>query len=126
MRTKCTTVLVLAAIALLVFAASASAHQDVTLRDLAGNAIAPGSKTPYSPKQTCGPCHNYESDAAAITKQQIVAGITGTAYTVSSASHGVSAGYHFQQGLNTPWGNTQRAFYGLPGFTSSPGMYGKY
>ena len=40
--------------------------------------------------------------------------------------HGVSAGYHFQQGRNISWSDPQRSFYSLPGFTSSPGMFGKY
>jgi hypothetical protein len=44
---------------------------NVPLRDIAGNAIQAGSKTPYSPERTCGGCH----DVALITQ-----------------------GYHFQQG----------------------------
>ena len=41
----------------------------VVLKDAAGNEIAAGSSTPYSPKQTCGVCHTYESNIADIVKQ---------------------------------------------------------
>ncbi|MBZ0155393.1 MAG: hypothetical protein K8I29_04155 [Alphaproteobacteria bacterium] len=44
--------------------------------------------------------------------------------------HGVSAGYHFQQGRNVSWNsnnaNAQRSFYKVQNFTSSTGMYGKF
>lgn len=104
----------------------ADVHPDVTVKDFAGNAVQGGSSTPYSPKQTCGGCHNYESDPVDVTKQQTVGGTANPSYQVKVASHGVTAGYHFQQGMNVPWGQTQRDFYGLPSFTSSPGMVGKY
>jgi hypothetical protein len=127
-----------------------AAHPSVTVKDAAGNAVQGGTNTPYSPKQTCGGCHyancdtssshpqkwcqntqssnfiDYENTAANITKQQTVGGTANPSYTVKVASHGVTAGYHFQQGMNVPWGQTQRDFYGLPPFTSSPGMVGKY
>jgi hypothetical protein len=99
----------------------------VTLKDAAGADINPGSSTPYSPKQTCGVCHNYESDPVTVTKDH---GPGTPAYDVVAPQHGVSAGYHFQQGRNIGWNsdnnNAQRSFYGLAKFTSSPGMYGKY
>ena len=56
------------------------------------------STIPYSPKQTCGTCHNY----AEITK-----------------------GFHFQQGwdeISDDYGET----HGMPPFVSSPGMAGKW
>lgn len=101
----------------------------VVLKDAAGNAIVVGSSTPYSPKQSCGTtgCHNYESDVATVTKDH---GPGTPAYNVLAPGHGVSASFHVQQGRNISWtsdnNNAQRSFYGLPNFTSSPGMYGKY
>jgi len=99
----------------------------VTLKDAGGNVITSGSATPYSPKQTCGGCHNYESNVATVTKDH---GPGTGQYQVKAPQHGVSAGYHFQQGRNIAWNsdndNAQRSYYGLPKFTSSPGMWGKY
>ncbi len=103
----------------------------VTLKSAAGAAIQGGSSVPYSPKMTCAStdgCHvtagisDYESHATTVTKQQG----SGAAYDVSVPGHGVTAGYHFSQGMNLPWGATQRTYYALPSFTSSPGMYGKF
>lgn len=117
--------------------------ESATLKDADGNNIVPGTSTPYSPKQTCGNCHiagqpydkwtvlwktlgltgtgRYEMDIDRVTKSH-----SGAVYDVPYPKHGISAGYHFQQGKNVAWGDTQRNFYGLPAFTSSPGMYGKY
>jgi hypothetical protein len=99
----------------------------VVLKDAAGNDIAAGSSTPYSPKQTCGVCHTYEANIVDITKDH---GPGTPAYTVKAPLNGVTAGYHFQQGRNISWNsgnnNAQRAYYGLAKFTSSPGMWGKY
>ncbi|MBI5741353.1 MAG: hypothetical protein HZA16_11635 [Nitrospirae bacterium] len=94
----------------------------IPLKNASGGAIAPGSTTPYSPKATCGECHNYESDEMSVMKQQG----SNEAYDVPVPEHGVTAGYHFQQGRNLPWDSDQRSYYGLPAFTSSPGMAGKY
>jgi hypothetical protein len=106
---------------------AAAAHPyDVELLDADGNPVVAGSATPYSPKQTCGRCHVYESDATSISKQQTVGGVANPAYDVKVATHGASAGFHFQQGMNVAWGETQRSFYKVPSFTSSPGMVGKY
>lgn len=99
---------------------------DVTLKNAAGVTITAGSNVPYSPKATCGGCHTYESDPTAVTKQQNVGGVANPPYSVPVPTHGVSVGSHFQQGLNVPWGDTQRSFYGVAAFTSSPGMFGKY
>lgn len=100
---------------------------EVYLLDVDGNAItAGGPARPYSPKQTCGACHDYESGPALVTKQQTVGGTANAPYDVKVATHGASAGYHFQQGMNAAWGDAQRSFYKLPSFTSSPGMVGKY
>jgi hypothetical protein len=99
---------------------------DVELMDADGNPIVAGSATPYSPKQTCGRCHAYESDPASVSKQQTVGGVANPAYDVRVPTHGASAGFHFQQGMNVGWGDAQRSFYKVPSFTSSPGMVGKY
>ncbi len=119
------------------FEAYAYRLSDMVLRDANGVAIAPGSSTPYSPKQTCGAveCHIdmvksygmssgnvYESDIGYAGKDH---GAGTLPYTVPYPKHGVSAGFHFQKGRNIPWSRTQRDYYGLPDFTSSSGMYGK-
>jgi dTDP-4-dehydrorhamnose 3,5-epimerase-like enzyme len=116
----------LVAIGLIGYASIGFAHEAVTLKDAAGNAIQGGSSTPYSPKQTCGGCHDYESDPVIISKHQRFADGTTESYNVIAPKHGVTKGFHFQQGRDVPWGDTQRNFYKVPGFTSSPGMWGKY
>jgi len=115
----------------------------VPLLDGAGNFVAVGSATPYSPKKTCSAfgCHNitklnngmqpsdsiYETGIGLAGKDHGAGSLSYDApYETPYPLHGVSAGYHFQQGRNAAWGDTQRSFYGLPAFTSSPGMYGKY
>jgi hypothetical protein len=98
---------------------------DVTIKSAGGAAIVAGSNVPYSPKATCGGCHDYETDVTAVTKQQNAGTYVGAPYSVPVPQHGVSVGYHFQQGLNVAWGDTQRTFYGQLGSTSSPGMFGK-
>lgn len=95
----------------------------VTLKASDGTDIGVGSQTPYSPKQSCGVCHNYESDAALATKDH---GAGTASYQVPYPRHGVTAGYHFQQGRNLDWGDRQREYYHVPNFTSSGGMYGKH
>lgn len=102
---------------------------NVQLKDAAGVAIAALSATPYSPKQTCGTaaCHDYESAWTTATKTQFNRLGNLVSYDVPYPEHGVSAGYHFQQGRNMDWDeSTMRDAYGLPKFTSSAGMYGKY
>lgn len=122
-----------------------AAHPDVTLKDGSGTSVA-GTTNPYSPKQTCAGCHFYDlsGNKAFVTTQtsdfsdyeKTVAYATkdhgagspsySSPYSVPYPLHGVSAGYHFQQGRNMNWGDTQRTFYGQASFTSSGGMYGKY
>lgn len=114
---------------------------DVDMRDATGEKVTVSGK-PYSPKMTCGApastCHvgptgmvmsgghNYESDIALSTKTQIRRDLSEATYQVPYPQHGVTAGYHFQQGKNIDWSATQKAYYGLPSFTSAPAMYGKY
>jgi len=120
-------------------------HPAVTLRDH-NNGIAAGTGLPYSPKNSCGlaSCHDYMAfnagvdnvyeshwDVAAKMQWNRV-GSTGNrdgveiSYAIPYPQHGVSAGYHFQQGRNIPWGGNQQDFYHVPEFTSSAGMFGKY
>ena len=74
-------------------------HVAIYLRDFEGNPIDINvDSTPYSPKQTCGYCHNY---------------------------HVIEEGYHFQQGaeeLDDNWGSNN----GTYDFVLSPGMIGKW
>lgn len=127
---------------------SDAVHPDVPLKDVDGNPIPQGSNVPYSPKQTCSGCHfdcdndpsngiaycttqtnnfkDYEDNIATATKQQTVKGIAYPSYEVKYPKSGVSAGFHFHQGRNVPWGDVQRNYYGVQSFTLSGGMYGKY
>jgi len=82
------------------------AHVPIQLRDYDGNAIdIAKDTTPYSPKQTCGYCHDYNT---------------------------ITNGYHFQQGDDTngtgydgmadDYGTT----HGKRAWVLSPGMTGKW
>ena len=68
------------------------------LLDEYGNVIDPGkglnADRPYSPKKTCGRCHNYNK---------------------------ITQGYHFQQGKGEPM---TAAFTKLYPWCTSPGQYG--
>lgn len=101
-------------------------YPGIPLRDATGAVITATSTVPYSPKQTCGMCHDYGSGWTTSTKTQYNRSGDILSYDVPYPQHGVSAGYHFQQGRNIDWDDTQRTAYGLPEFTSSAGMYGKY
>lgn len=73
-------------------------HPDVTLLDEAGNPVDPTapSPAPYSPKQTCGQCHDYDA---------------------------ITAAYHFQMGadrISDDYGTKQ----GRP-WVSSDGQFGR-
>ncbi len=120
----------LAVAVFLVFSSLAMAvHQDVPLKDANGNAITNGT-TPYSPKQTCGACHNYGSGESHSTHVQGVLDAANNLYwqadDVKSFASGVSTSYHMNQGRNEDYSNVSRKTYNDPFFTSSPGMYGKY
>lgn len=130
-RRKQLSIAAIGAIGLLAFSSGAFAHPTVTLQDAGGNDILQGSSVPYSPKQTCGSdnnasyCHRaagYESDITNAVKTDA----DSVSINVPYPQHGVTAGYHFQQGRNHDWGDVQRHFYHLPDFTSSGGMWGKY
>ena len=75
---------------------TAGAHVDVQLKDANGNAIAPDSVAPYSPRQTCGACHSYEE---------------------------ITLGYHFQQGWDELYTEAEKEH--TP-WLQGPGMAGKW
>ena len=77
-------------------------HASVPLLDVQGQPIALGSTEPYSPRQTCGACHDVDE---------------------------IANGYHFQQGRTDAAGNViAKDDYFADGrtFVRSPGMYGKW
>ncbi len=78
-----------------------------------------------------GNCPDYESQALAeVSKVQAYGTSGGTVkfenYTVKSPAHGASVGKHSQHGRNEEWNSALRTIWGAPGFTSSPGMSGRY
>lgn len=76
---------------------AAAAHPNVPLKGYDGAALDPATSTaPYSPRNTCGGCHSYET----ITK-----------------------GYHFQQGFDEGISDT---FSETKPWQLSPGMAGKW
>ena len=80
----------------------AAFHPDIVMRDRLGNALAPDSAEPYSPRKTCGACHDVDH---------------------------IANGYHFQQGRTDTRGNiVTEADYFEDGrfFIQSAGMYGKW
>ena len=83
-------------------ATTSSSHLNVVLLDHAGQPLAPGSIEPYSPRQTCGGCHDVDK---------------------------LANGYHFQQGRTDEAGNIIVAadyFGDGRSYIHSPGMYGKW
>ncbi len=77
-------------------------HDDVMLLDVHGQPIAVGETTPYSPRQTCGACHDVDD---------------------------IANGYHFQQGRTDANGDVVVAsdyFGDGRSYILSPGMYGKW
>jgi hypothetical protein len=131
-KTRLLYIAVLSAILLFAgFAVAMASHPggDVTLKDANGNAITNGT-TPYSPKATCGGCHNYGSGTEYSTHVQGVLdsgnNLSWQADQVKSFANGVSTSYHMNQGRNENYSNVSRKTYNDPFFTSSPGMYGKY
>lgn len=77
-------------------------HPDVPLKDRIGQPVSLGSTVPYSPRETCGGCHDVDA---------------------------VANGYHFQQGrtdrsgamvMRPDWFGDGRDW------VQSPGMYGKW
>ena len=79
----------------------ASEHPPVVLMDHDGNKIVTDSQVPYSPKQTCGECHDYDL---------------------------ITNAYHFQQGRTDADGNiiVRDDLDPKNPWLISRGMYGKW
>jgi hypothetical protein len=82
-------------------AAEEEPHPEITLIDYAGNEISLDSNIPYSPKNTCGECHDYDA---------------------------ITNAYHFQQGRVDADGNIIVAddLDSRNPWLLSRGMYGKW
>jgi len=78
-----------------------SFHKKIVLKGFDGSPLAFESKIPYSPKKTCGGCHNYDQ---------------------------ITNGYHFQQGRTDGTGKIviSDTFDPKYPWNLSSGMYGKY
>jgi hypothetical protein len=76
-------------------------HEKIVLKGFDGSPLTTDSKMPYSPKRTCGACHDYDQ----ITK-----------------------GYHFQQGRADATGKiiVSDTFDSKYPWNLSSGMYGKH
>lgn len=77
-------------------------HSQIVLRDRLGVPLTPVSTEPYSPRQTCGACHDVDE---------------------------IANGYHFQQGRTDAFGaihTTDDFFADGRTWLKSPGMYGKW
>jgi len=77
-------------------------HDNIVLRDRWGNPLQVGDTEPYSPRATCGECHDVDS---------------------------IANGYHFQQGRTDANGDIQMQtdFYGDGRYwLLSDGMFGKW
>ncbi len=88
--------------AMLFAAVTHAAHPiAVNLRGYDGSIIAAGDNVPYSPKQSCGTCHDYDQ---------------------------ITQGYHFQQGRTDATGAiaVSDTFNATKPWILSAGMYGKW
>lgn len=77
-------------------------HTNIVLKDRLGDPLTVDSTEPYSPRQTCGTCHDVDA---------------------------ISNGYHFQQGRTDANGAVQTTpdFFGDGrNWLLSDGMYGKW
>ena len=77
-------------------------HKNVILKDRLGQPITAGSQEPYSPRETCGGCHDVDA---------------------------IANGYHFQQGRTSMTGTviTKKDYFNDGRtFLQSSGMYGKW
>ena len=76
-------------------------HDKIILKGFDGSPLTIDSKAPYSPKRTCGPCHDYDR---------------------------ITNGYHFQQGRTDGAGKIVISDTFDPKFSwnLSSGMYGKH
>ena len=103
MRTSLALLLILSLSLLYPVSATSQApvHKKITLKGFDGRDLTPQDRTPYSPKRTCGDCHDY----ARITN-----------------------GYHFQQGRTDGTGKivVSDRFHPNTPWNLSSGMYGKH
>ncbi len=78
-----------------------SKHEKIVLKGFDGSSLTVDSQVPYSPKKTCGACHDYER---------------------------MTNGYHFQQGRTDGTGKVviSDAFDQKYPWKLSSGMYGKH
>lgn len=140
--------------AALLVGSQAFAHPTVPLRD-AGGVIIADTTTAYSPKATCGACHDHgvEADGSTSTSgprgsydggdgvtpgatkqvvktQGVMNETTGDAEWVSfettAYEHGFVVGRHSQQGRNEDYGNNFRHAVKGRFWGNSPGMFGKW
>jgi hypothetical protein len=76
-------------------------HEKIILRGYDGSPLTPDSEIPYSPKRTCGACHDYDR---------------------------ITNGYHFQQGRTDETGKIviSDTFDPKYHWNLSSGMYGKH
>jgi hypothetical protein len=76
-------------------------HEKIVLKGFDGNPVTVDSKVPYSPKKTCGACHDYDR---------------------------ITNGYHFQQGRTDGAGKIviSDTFDSKYPWNLSSGMYGKH
>jgi hypothetical protein len=117
-------------------------------------AVAIGQFDAYSPRATCGACHDEVVDdttnAAAATDGSLHQGsyhgggdtknvvktqgvenqstgvVEWLSYNVKAYKHGFVTGRHSQQGRNEDYGHHQRVAVSGKYWASSPGMFGKY
>lgn len=128
-----------------------AAHPNVPLRDSLGDPVA-DSTTPYSPKMTCGACHDQTTaeldaggayghgpvgsyDGGGATRQvvktqgvqnQTTGEVEWVSFNVTAYEHGFVVGRHSQQGRNEDYGNHLRHAVHGKFWAESPGMFGKY
>jgi hypothetical protein len=78
-----------------------SSHEKIILKGFDGSPLNIDSKIPYSPKRTCGGCHDYDR---------------------------IAQGYHFQQGRTDGTGKIviSDTFDQKYNWNLSPGRYGKH
>ena len=81
--------------------AQARQHEKIIMKGFDGNPITVDSQAPYSPKRTCGACHDYDR---------------------------ITNGYHFQQGRTDRTGKIviSDTFDPKYPWNLSSGMYGKH
>ena len=137
------------ATAALMVGANAFAHPTVPLRD-SGGAIIDDQTIAYSPKETCGACHDHEVEVGGATdlsgprgsydgggatklvpktqgiQNETTGEVEWVSFNVTAYEHGFVTGRHSQQGRNEEYGNHLRHAVKGKFWAESPGMFGKY